>query len=297
MTEILCIGDCLIDLVEQENGQTVRHPGGAALNLAVGAARLGLKAALAARIGQDRDGFRLARYLRAQGVRLIRTPNVDSTGLVHSRREGAEPVYHFSGSMFRRRIAFEPVLRQAIAQSGAVAVNSLSFDDRAQAAALVAALEEASGLIAVDPNPRANLIADCAAFRTGAEAAMRRAGLVKLGDEDARLLYGCDSGAVRDHLFGLGVPILFCTHGSAGASLHARGGLTVSVGLPPNGPKVVDTMGAGDAALAAVLAWILLRGRPDDAEGWTACLRQAVAIATATCARPGGALRLPETEP
>ena len=50
------------------------YPGGAALNLAVGLARLGLPSLLAARIGLDRNGFRLMRYLREEGVRLVNTP-------------------------------------------------------------------------------------------------------------------------------------------------------------------------------------------------------------------------------
>jgi fructokinase len=69
MPTVISIGDCIIDAVEIGPGQTDRHPGGAALNLAVGLSRLGLCSGLA-RARADPGGFRLRRYLKDEGVRL-----------------------------------------------------------------------------------------------------------------------------------------------------------------------------------------------------------------------------------
>ena len=128
---VITIGDAIIDAV-QTSGAAALYPGGAALNLAVGLARLGLASALAARIGRDRDGFRLMRYLREEGVRLINTPNADFTGVAMSQRRDGEPSYDFTPSLYRRRIAFNPTLLQAVAEAPAVAVNSFSYDDADQ---------------------------------------------------------------------------------------------------------------------------------------------------------------------
>ena len=201
---VVTLGDAIIDAV-QASGAAALYPGGAALNLAVGLARLGCASALAARIGSDRDGFRLMRYLREEGVRLINTPNADFTGVAMSQRRDGEPSYDFTPSLYRRRIAFNPTLLEAVAEAPAVAVNSFSYDDAAQAKALGDALDTAPGLKVLDPNPRPRLIADLDAFRKGFQRTARRSTLIKLSDEDALLLYGRDDDAVAESLFESGV--------------------------------------------------------------------------------------------
>ena len=110
---VITIGDAIIDAV-QTSGAAALYPGGAALNLAVGLARLGLASALAAQIGRDRDGFRLMRYLREEGVRLINTPNADFTGVAMSQRRDGEPSYDFTPSLYRRPLrSIQPFCRRS----------------------------------------------------------------------------------------------------------------------------------------------------------------------------------------
>jgi sugar/nucleoside kinase (ribokinase family) len=88
------------------------------------------------------------------------------------------------------------------------------------------------------------------------------------------------------------VETVLLTHGS-GPSLHTRSGATVSVGIARAARPIVDTMGAGDATLAMVIAFILRQGSPESAEVWRHCLEEAMQVAAATCAEAGGGLRLP----
>ncbi len=148
---VVTIGDGLIDAVETSDAPPALYPGGAALNLAVGLARLNVPSVLAARIGLDRNGFRLMRYLREEGVRLINTPNADFTSVATSRRRGGEPSYDFTPSTYRRRIAFNSTLLKAIAEAPVVAVNSFSYAAARQADALCEALDARPGL--EDPRP------------------------------------------------------------------------------------------------------------------------------------------------
>lgn len=294
MPVVLSIGDGIIDAVELTPGSIEHFPGGAALNLAVGIARLGLTSQLVTRFGSDRYGFRIERYLREEHVQVFNPPNVDFTGVALSRRENGEPTYEFTAEMFRRRIAFTQAVMQAIGEASVVAVNSFPFDDPGQTDALVAALEKASGLTVIDPNPRPRLIADMAAYREGAEKAMAVASLVKLSDEDVGLFYGGDGIGAVARLFSLGIETLLLTHGSEGASLQTKAGLSVKVEIAPHTKPIVDTMGAGDATLATVIAYIVRQGMPKTSGEWRNCLEEAMRVAAATCASPGGALRLPE---
>jgi fructokinase len=159
---------------------------------------------------------------------------------------------------------------------------------------LTAALAGASGLVIVDPNPRPRLIADVAAYREGAEKTLETASLVKLSDEDVAVLYHGDQEAATARVFGRGVTTLLLTHGSAGASLRTRSGITVSVGIARSARPLIDTMGAGDATLATVIAFVLRHGLPQDATAWRRCLDDAMRVAAETCAHAGGGLRLPQ---
>jgi fructokinase len=290
---VLSIGDGIIDAVELAPGSTEDHPGGAALNLAVGLARLGLKSQLVTRFGADRYGFLIERYLREERVQIFNALNADFTGVAFSRRVDGEPSYEFSPSMFRRRIAFTDEVVAAIAGATVVAVNSFPFDDARQTDDLLAALAKAKGLTVIDPNPRPRLITDMANYRDGAEKAMWVARLVKLSDEDMSHFYGSDQEAAIRRILGHGVDTLLLTHGAGGASLHTRSGITVSVPIAAATGPVVDTMGAGDATLATVIACIVRKGTPESADGWRAYLTQAMKVAAATCTKAGGGLILP----
>ena len=297
MPSVLTLGDCIIDAVEIAPGQVERHPGGAALNLAVGLSRLGLRSELATRFGSDQDGFRLARYLRDEHVRFFNPRNVDPTGVVESSRLDGEPTYHFTPAMFRRRIGFTDAVVEAARIADGVAVNSFPFDDRHQAAALAEVLVKVSGFVVVDPNPRANLIRDKAAFRDGAERALVLAAVAKISDEDAQLLYNASRDAVVARLFALGVGTVLFTHGAAGATVYTRGGLAVAAPIAQAEGAVIDTMGAGDATLAACIAFMLRHGMPANERQWRACLDDAMRVAAATCRSAGGALVLPAEIP
>jgi fructokinase len=292
---VVTIGDGIIDAVQISEAPPTLYPGGAGLNLAVGLARLGLPSVLAARIGLDRNGFRLTRYLREEGVELINTPNADFTGVATSRRLAGEPSYDFTPSLYRRRIAFNTTLLKAIAEAPVVAVNSFSYANLKQADALCEALHCAPGLKILDPNPRPRLIVELDAFREGFERAIRAATLVKLSDEDAKLLYGRVDDRVAESLFERGVEIVLLTRGKLGASLFTRSGLRVVEPAASLAAPIVDTMGAGDATLASVIAFILVEGMPRAIEAWRACLKQAMDIAAATCRSAGGALAPPVT--
>ncbi len=293
MQPTVVIGDAIIDAVAIGDAPPVPYPGGAALNLAVGLARLGLPAILAARIGLDRHGQRLMRHLREEGVRIVNTRNADYTGVAMSHRQDGEPSFHFTPPLYRRRIGFDQALLQAMARAPAVAVNSYSFDDHEQAEALRVALDGASGLRVLDPNPRPRLIGSLDAFRAGFALALPKASLVKLSVEDARLLYGREDDGLAAMFFERGVEAVILTRGKSGASLFTRSGIAVSVPATALAAPIVDTMGAGDAALASIIAFILAHGMPGDAGSWHACMTRAMDVAAATCRSVGGALVRP----
>lgn len=292
MNSIVTIGDCIIDEIHAEGEETRRFAGGAGLNLAAGIAKLGLSSTLVTRVGQDCDGYYLLRYARDRGIRVINTPSTDPTGIATSTRQNGEPSYAFSPAMFRRRLLFDAAVTDALFAAGAVAVNSFPFGDLRQAASLAASFDGLSGIRIIDPNPRPRLIPDIDAYRRGFEMLLPLASLVKLSDEDTQILYSTDWRQIVPHLFDSGAEALLFSHGAQGARVVERSGLCLHVPIVDLPKPIIDTMGAGDATLASVIASLARNGWPQSASQWQECLSRAMAIAAATCRQAGAELAI-----
>ena len=290
---VVVVGDALIDELRDENG--VREfIGGAALNVAVGLTRLGAAATLIAMVGDDEAGSHIRAYLADYGVDLIASPSVrGSARAVSTRGAAGEPMYEFNDAARARSIRFGEAERAAMADAAMVAVSSFPFDDGAQASALSDAIRGGSAQLAIDPNPRAGMLTDRVEFVRGFEELAAGASLVKVGEDDATLLYAEPLDALRARLVDLGAAAVLATQGASGATIEA-GAVVVTRPVSDLPGRVVDTMGAGDAAFAATVA-CLLDGSPVGEAWWGAALERAMDAAAATCRFEGALLRLPES--
>lgn len=288
---VVVIGDALIDELRDETG--VREfVGGAGLNVAVGLSRLGVPASLIAMVGDDEAGEQIRRYLDEYDVELLASRSEHGTSrAVSTRSAGGEPEYVFNEAAQNRRVSYGDVERAAIAAAPMVVVSCFPFDDREQTDLLIDATASPSTPLAIDPNPRSGMLHDRAEFVRGFEKAASGALLVKVGEDDAHLLYDAPLEQLREKLIGLGVGAVLATYGAGGAAIDA-GGTSVSRGISDLPGRIVDTMGGGDAVLATTAA--LVRDRlPETAQEWDAVLSRAMDVAAATCRHEGALLRTP----
>lgn len=288
---MVVIGDALIDEIRDAAG--VRElVGGAALNVAVGLRRLGVDTTLIAMVGDDAPGAHIRRYLADHGVRLIASaaPRGSSRAIVQRAASG-EPQYVFNEAARARSIRYSPEAVQAIADAGLVAISCFPFDVPDEVDGLVEALADAR--VAVDPNPRTGMLSDRAEFVRGFERVAARSAIVKVGADDATILYDGDLDALRERLRALGAAAVLATAGAEGAAVDTDAGVVTAPISALPGP-IIDTVGAGDATLAAVAAG-LVRAAPTEQDEWRALLERAMDIAAATCRAEGGLLRTPES--
>jgi len=288
---VVVVGDALIDELRDDHG--VREfVGGAALNVAVGLSRLGVPTTLIAMLGDDESASRVRHYLADFGVELIATPSLLGTArAVSTRTGGGEPTYVFNEASQRRRIRFGETERAAMAAADLVVVSCVALDDVEQTAELADAIAATEASLALDPNPRAGMMHDKAQFVRGFEALAAGAALVKVGEDDAALLYGERIDALRARLIDLGAEAVLATEGAAGATIEA-GDVVVTRPISNLPGRIIDTMGAGDAAFAATVA-ALVEGTPDGDDAWEAVLQTAMDAAAATCRFEGALLRTP----
>lgn len=285
------IGDALIDEIHDAGGMR-ELVGGAALNVAVGLRRLGVPTTLIAMVGDDEAGAHIREYLADHDVQLVASPAPHgSSRAVVQRDANGEPTYVFNEAAQRRSIRYGEDARQALRAADLAVISCFPFDVSAEVDAVADALADVR--IAIDPNPRSGMLSDRAEFVRGFERLAVGAAIVKVGADDAALLYAGDVDALRLRLRTLGAQAVLATAGADGAVLEADAGICTAPIAALPGP-IIDTVGAGDATLSAV-AEGLVGTRPDTVEEWQRLLDRAMDIAAATCRTEGGLLRTPES--
>jgi fructokinase len=289
------LGEALVDLLEDRAGEEIVYRqaiGGAPLNVAVGVTRLGGRAELLGSVGDDAFGGRIREFLRSAGVgqRGLVAASAPTT-LAVTAYDGNEPDFHFYGEPPSYGL-FGPddldpelVAGAAVLYCGSIA---LLADPVLAAARRAWALD--GPLRAFDPNVRPHLPPGPGPVRELLESFAATADLVKLSAADARALYSAGPAEVADRLGALGAGTVVVTLGPDGA-LVAHGGRRAAV--PGARVAAVDTTGAGDAAMAALLAGILDGGRPAGLDGWAALAEEAMLAAGLVCEARGGAAAMP----
>lgn len=151
----------------------------------------------------------------------------------------------------------------------------------------------AAVLISFDPNLRAGLVIDSDNTRAHVEELVSAVHIVKVSVEDLRQLYPqVDPDAVALRWSAAGPALVVITDGANGARAYRPG--RSAIPLPVCQVSVVDTVGAGDAFTAGLLAALADRGRlhrrglDDLAESeLAAVLTSAGLVAALSCTRPG----------
>jgi fructokinase len=298
---VTVIGNAIVDEIHTETTVTER-PGGAGLNLAVGLARSGMATSLVAAIADDGPGRFLAAALRERGVALLGPPSAAATGRATSVLSGGEPRYQFTGA--RGKTEFTAKVTDAVRRSSAVAVNSYAFEEESEVRRLSEALHGAAGLRVIDPNPRPGLISDSRLFAAHLELLFPAADIIKVSDEDLRILYRRAGPDVARRILDGGPQAVILTWGAAGAEIYTSRGRRYASPAVRMAAPVTSTIGAGDAVLAAIIAGVLSEraassqanaaaSRDLSAVNWQPHLDQAMRAAAAACRQPGA----PDQEP
>jgi fructokinase len=149
--------------------------------------------------------------------------------------------------------------------------------------------ERGRRLVMLDPNIRIGLVPD-SEYRDLLHTAISQSTIVKASEADLAWLYpGLDHEEAADRILSEGVSLVVVTLGARGA-FGAHRGARLSVDAPY--VEVVDTIGAGDAFGAGLLAWLhdhglLNAGLSLKSDELRASLEFACLVASMTCARAG----------
>lgn len=291
-------GEALVDLVPGESimdtGLTGLVPrlGGGPYNVALAAGRLGMPAAFLSRISRDRFGQALRERLAASGVDLsLVQPGDEPTTLAVVLLDGrgtASYTFYTAGTADRLFADPGPLPEEVSVLS--LGTLGMVLEPGASAYEAVLRREAARGVLtALDPNIRADLIADPAAYRARFASWLSDVRLLKLSDDDAAWLSGgADPVTAVKGWLDAGVDAVVLTRGAEGVTVHTG---SAELGVPAAPARVADTIGAGDTVQGALLAWLHQRNVRQlteiDLDGWREALTFAVRAAAITVSRSG----------
>ena len=283
------VGESLIDV--SPDAESV---GGSPLNVAVALARLEEPVVLITEIGDDARADRIVSFLHDNEVELVGAPSNRATPTAAVRLTAGEPGYDLDLAWTLRH--------QELPHCDALHVGSLGTVLEPGRESVLDLVEQAWArdvFVSYDPNVRAPLAGSGEAWRD-VESLADRSHLVKLSDQDIELLHpGADPDDIaRSLLTGERTELVIRTRGADGAVGYVEDGGGVLVVEVPGVPvEVADTVGAGDAFTAGVLAVLLETrsfgdfgaGIPRGPERLRALLQAASEVAALSCARPGAA--------
>ncbi|MCU0514027.1 MAG: PfkB family carbohydrate kinase [Anaerolineae bacterium] len=297
---VAALGELLIDFVALESGVTVgeasgfiKAPGGAPANVAVALERLGYPAAFLGQVGDDPFGHFLADVLASEGVdvRGLRFTDRARTSLafVSLAANGERSFMFYRHPAADMLMTPEDVAFTVLDEARAFHFGSITMIAEPARRATLAAADYArrKGLfISYDPNLRLALWPDAAAARAGMRLGFEYATLLKVSVEELEFLTG---GHDARALWQPQLQLLVVTHGAQGAVLYTA---DAEYHQPGFAVDAVDTTGAGDAFLAALLAG-LLEPPPGAAVDYAALLRYACAVGALTTTVKGAIPGLP----
>lgn len=260
-----------MDLLPSRHGPRTlwAAPGGGPANTAVAASRLGLPTRLLARIGSDGFGSMIRERLLGEGldpVGLVDADEPSALALATLAADGSASYDFRMDDAADWRWRSDELPESLEPEVTAVHAASIALF-REPGASLIEALlrrEHGRGRVTVtlDPNIRPAVIGDRSTARALALRHAAQAHVVKASDEDLAYLYPdhtLDQAAAA--LAALGPVLVVVTRGAEGAFALSHG---VSVAVPAPKTEVVDTVGAGDSFMGALLHRLDLDGRLGD---------------------------------
>ena len=301
---MVVVGEAIVDLsadrrVEAAGGLPMTaRAGGSPANVAVGLARLGVQSRFAGRLSRDTLGSFLREHLEAGGVDValcVEAPQPSTVAIVGVDDAGSAAYsFYVQGTAdWQWERAELPVNETGAAiHTGSLAI-ALEPGARVIAEWLAAQRARGDVFVSLDPNVRPELVGDLPGYRRRLDALIEQAHLIKVSDEDLRALEpGRKPLETAAAWAQRGPEVVVVTHGARGSTALVLERDAVHCEAIP--VAVVDTVGAGDAFTAGLLAFLAERGALQvgfsallDRAALHDALRFATRVAAMTCARAG----------
>ena len=311
--DLICLGRAAVDLYGEQIGERLedvssfaKYLGGCPANIAVGAARLGLRVAMLTRVGDEHNGRFVRETLAAEGVDVsrVKTDPRRLTALVFLSVKDRDtfPLIFYRHDCADMAIAPEDYDAAFLGAAQALLVSGTHFSQPATAEACLGAVRMARAagtriVFDIDYRPvlwgltspgmgEQRFVASLPVTRKLQEA-IPLADLVIGTEEEFHIAGGCeDTAEALRRLREISPATFVVKRGPMGCTVH-EGPLGGGIGGPGFPVEVFNVLGAGDGFAAGFLSgW--LRGMPAEE-----CARRANACGAIVVSRHGCAPAMP----
>lgn len=264
-SDIICIGEILVDLISEGAGIFRQYPGGAPANVAVGLAQLGQAVSFAGRVGNDSFGRFLRQHLEKASIGTdgVVTDRDRQTRLVFVRldEQGERSFEFFGEHPADLALTAADIPAMISKQAKVIHFGSLPLTNPKSYREFERIVEKVGtdSLISFDPNYRESLwCSEMDAFK-GLNSFASKAHILKMDIEEAKFLCNCeDLDEALEILNSAATQVVAITLGRGGCVLKTKNFTVKVAGFKVN---VMDTTGCGDAFMAALIDGILNLGR------------------------------------
>ncbi|KAE9620441.1 hypothetical protein Lal_00019067 [Lupinus albus] len=265
---IISFGEMLIDFVPTTSGVSLaeapgflKAPGGAPANVAIAVARLGGKSAFVGKLGDDEFGHMLAGILKENDVNAdgITFDEGARTALafVTLRADGEREFMFYRNPSADMLLKPEDLNLELIRSAKIFHYGSISLIVEPCRSAHLKALEvakEAGSLLSYDPNLRLPLWPSPKEAREQILSIWDKADIIKISDVELEFLTGKVDDASALSLWHPNLKLLLVTLGEDGSKYYTK---NFHGSVDAFHVKTVDTTGAGDSFIGALLSKIV----------------------------------------
>ena len=250
-----------------------RVAGGAPANVAMAVACLGGHASMISQVGTEAFGDYLVANLQAHGVEtagVFRTDKANTALAFVALDKNGDRQFSFyrkpSADLFLNEDQIDPVLLRDAGVLHFCSVDLVDAPVRQAHRRAIQIARENGAIVSFDPNVRLPLWPDAASCQAAIRQFLPLADIVKLSEEEVEFVTGIsDREAAAKALLTASCRMVVITRGADGAEAWTPAGHAACPVCP--GP-VVDTTGAGDCFIGALLYQLLENGcTPADLPG------------------------------
>ena len=261
---IAVCGEALIDFAPIEisdNRAYLPIPGGSPYNVAIGLGRLGCPVDFIGKLSTDEFGKNLRKNLLANGGNdrfTISGAEPSTLAFIHIEK-GEEPHFSFfSNNSADRNFTISDLPKSLNSEIQAVHFGSFSLAHEPIASTLEKLIEREHNqrIISIDPNIRPSFVTDKYEYIKRLEKLITLATIVKVSVADIEWMYpDSNPKKIISQWINSGPSLAILTSGEKGSYAETPSGIKIN--SPAKPVNIVDTVGAGDSFMSALLWWLL----------------------------------------
>ncbi|MEH7416767.1 carbohydrate kinase [Neobacillus drentensis] len=268
---VISLGEAFVDYVSVDSTNTKFQPllGGATVNVAVGTSRLGIPAYYLCKMGKDEISTFVMQELTKEDINTdfsVQNASKKICGVyVHTNESGDRYFHSYINETPDEVLETKDIKKEVFEHAKVFYFGSGTlFNEKAKKATETSLIyaKESGNLIAFDTNIRLKRWESEEQCRQTVISFLKKADIVKIAEDELSFLTQTDSAeAGIEKMSAWRIPFLFVTMGAKGACAVMNGN---KVSSPAPRVKAVDTNGAGDAFMSALIYCFHEKGKPSD---------------------------------